>query len=220
MPRVGYTVPQQGFRPFTNPKGALAGLPGIGVRGLGLGSLGAVVPDQSVVIYQGKWQTTYTTWNPMDVVHAVESALVGDGLVVRNEAVNAPTAAKIGLANIPFSVTLTIQVNNGLGFADPNDIIADINHEVYVATGYMPLAGSITSVAAPGGGPTPTGQPSVTTAPNSLDPNCVAGMPYDVNGNPCAAAAGSVQDWGTWIQNNLWWIAAGAVAVVVVPKIL
>ena len=33
MPRVAYAVPQQGFRPKTNPLGALAGLR---LRGLGL----------------------------------------------------------------------------------------------------------------------------------------------------------------------------------------
>lgn len=50
MPRVSYMIPQQGFRPKTNPVGALAGLRGIGVRGLGLGASSAPPPtclDQS-----------------------------------------------------------------------------------------------------------------------------------------------------------------------------
>jgi hypothetical protein len=207
MPVVTHFRVQQGFRPF------IRSAPLSGLRGLG-----GIVPDQSIVIYQGRWQTPAGGMGgPMPVVRAIESALANDGLTVHNESVNAPTAASLGFNNIPFSITLTLQVTNGMGYGDPNDILSVINHEVYVATGAMPLAGSITSVQSPGGGQQPTGQPTISTAP---DPNCASGMPYDVNGDACPGPAGSPQSWGAWLQNNGWWIAAAAVGLVLVPKFL
>lgn len=182
-----------------------------------LHGMGAIVPDQSVVVYQGRWTTT-SSLGPMDVIRLVEAALASDGITVRNEQVSANTAAKLGLGSIPFSVTLTLQITNGMGFGDPNDIIADINHEVWVATGLMPLAGSITSVQAPADpSAQSTGQPSISSAP---DPNCAAGMPYGVDGSPCPAPPGTVQDWSSWFQQNAMWIGLGLGAVVLVPMIL
>jgi hypothetical protein len=234
---MGYTVYDRslyrtGFRPYrrTNTAAAASGMgstpfapehlhgyPFTPRGGSHLHGLGSIVPDQSIVIYQGRWQTTYHTWSPMDVVRAVESALPGDGLTVRNEAVSAGTAAKMGLANIPFSVTLTIQVSNGMGYGDPNDILSIINHEVYAATGYMPLAGSITSVQVPGGSIAPTGQPEISSAP---DPNCAAGMPYGVDGSACPGPPGSPQDLTTWLEGNVWWLALLAAGVFVLPRVL
>ena len=190
--------------------------PGGGWR---LHGLGAMVPDQAVVIYQGKWQTTATTFDLMNaIVHPVEDALAQDGLTVRNEKVSAPTAAQLGFGNIPFSITLTIQVNNGQGYGDPNDIIAVINHEVYVVTGRMPLAGSIVSVSAPSGGaPQGTGQPIIPEAP---DANCAAGMPYSVTGAPCPPPPGAAVDPLVWLEQHAGWIALGVGALVVLPMVM
>lgn len=63
MPRVSYMIPQQGFRPKTNPSGALAGLRGIGVRGLGSGASSSWGPDIPPPVASGEISTGSLLWN-------------------------------------------------------------------------------------------------------------------------------------------------------------
>lgn len=221
-------INRQGYRPYgrTNPFSAtmLNGVgqaqpftPGGGWRLHGLGQvrpfdpwilhgLGGMVPDQSVVIYQGKWQSTQTK-NATDVVNAVVGAIEDDGsLAVRNVSTNVGTIASIAEATWPyplyagpFNVTLTIQVQNGQGFGDPKDIISIVRHFVYEITGQFPLADSIPTVTAPAGSQMATGQPPLEDAP---PPN---GVPVD---------------FATWLENNALWIGLAIGAIAILPPIL
>jgi len=191
MPRVSYMIPQQGFRPKTNPVTALAGLRGIGVRGVGLGALGdAAVPTGSFLKYQGQWTTTQNL-SASDILQAVTSALASDGLPVVQASNDAGAQAFVfGAFGVTFNVTLVLQVT-GPGFAQGSDAGSIVNHEVYAATGVMPLSSSVV-VSSTGPGGTGTG-PVPPTAPT---------------------------DWSTWLQDNALLIGLGIAGVVLLPKLL
>jgi len=157
----------------------------------------AAIPDGAIVIYQGQWQTTYSTWGPMDVVNAVKPILAQHGLALRSESINAPTAAKLGLASIPFGITLTLQVNTGLGgFGKPDDVASVVDGAVYQAIGHMPVASAITSVQGAS-----TGQPGPATAPGS-------------------SQAPPQPTFTTWLESNAWWLALLAGGVIILPRLL
>lgn len=175
----------------------------------GMGDLGAMVPDQSIVVYQGKWQSTYTM-GATDVIAAVSAALQSDGAVtVRNASSDAGVAQStiVGMTIQPgpFNVTLQLQVTNGQGFGSPSDIASIVAHYVYQVTGSMPLTSSIPSVQAPGGGPAGTGQPG------AIDPT--TGLPYSYH------SAGA-QDWSSWLQDNFGTVALLAGALFVLPPLV
>jgi hypothetical protein len=173
----------------------------------GLGALGAMVPDGSIVIYQGKWAPTSTV-GAQDVVAAVTAQLQADGaLAVRNVAQDSswaqntpPFPLNVGT----FNVTLTLQVKNGMGFGDPNDIISIVRHYVYQVTGQFPVADSIPSVQPPAA---PDGTPSAPIA---------TGQP----GLPGAPSPTGSTDWATWFQNNLGLVAGLGFALLVVPPLI
>jgi len=163
-----------------------------------MAGLGAIVPDQSVVNYQGTWQSDLIT-SSQNILLAVTAALANDGFEVRNSQISTSGIAGYLGVEESYGVTLQLQVNNGMGFGDPNDIISIINHEVYVASGYMPLAGSIPTVQSPGAaGAVATGQPSVAGAP---------------------AIPGSL-DLTSWLEQNAMFIGIGAAALVLLPMFL
>src|SRR5271170_71832 len=165
----------------------------------GLAGLGAIVPDQSVVNYQGTWQSDLIT-SSQNILLAVTAALTQDGFAVRNSQISTSGIAGALGVEESYGVTLQLQVNNGMGFGDPNDIISIISHEVFVASGYMPLAGSIPTVQAPGAaGAVATGQPTVTGAP---------------------PLPGMATDFTSWIEQNAMMIGIGAAALVLLPMFL
>src|SRR5208282_5041938 len=103
--------------------------------GYGLHGLGNTIPDQSVVTWTGQISGT-PSLSIQDVVSAASVALQSDGLNV------------ISTSGMPFAlfdvdiqissaatVTLTLQVNNGLGYSQPQDIAAIVNHEIFAASG-------------------------------------------------------------------------------------
>jgi hypothetical protein len=158
--------------------------------GYGLYGLGDGLPTGSFIKYQGQWQTTQTQ-SAGDILQAVTSALAADGLPVVQASSDAGAKAMIlGAFGVSFNVTLVLQVA-GPGFAQPSDAGSIVNHEVYAVTGLMPLS---STVIASGTGPGGSG----------------GGTP------PPTAPA----DWGTWLQDNAFWLGLGVVAVVVLPKLL
>jgi hypothetical protein len=229
MGRVAYdrTLIRTGYRPYgmTDPFAAAQGLAGVSMHhgvfgpwrlagmgqnppftqrgGYALHGLGAMVPDQSLVTYTGKWAPTYTL-GAQDVISAVTAALAKDGLNVKNVATDAgfldTTVVGMTIQPTPFNVTLQIQIANGQGFGSPDDVISIIRHEVYVATGAMPVADSMPIVQPPGGSATGTGQP--------FGPG--AGTP----------PPGSPVDLTTWFEQNIGWLALGVGALLVLPKVL
>ncbi len=185
-PAGGYAL--EGVPRVRSPKRATSGRASQGT----LAGLGALVPDQSILNYVGTWPIPIAFSNPssQDILNAVTAALENDGLEVRN------SSATSGYLSSTFTATLQLQVNNGMGFTDPNDVISIVRHEVYVATGSFPAADSIPTMQTPGAaGPVATGQPA---GPG------VAAATY---GSP-------------WLQQNIMLVGAGAAALVVLPMIL
>jgi hypothetical protein len=226
-----HSLYRTGYRPYghTNPQAAAAGLAGIsmergvfgpwrlaglgqsppftqkggfklhglaGITGSFLGALGDIVPDQSVVTYTGTWQPSGTQ-GATDIISQASSILAGEGLAVRSVS----SSPYRFLLNNTVNVKLTIQVANGMGFGQPSDIAQVVDNAAWQITGHMPLASSISSVQAPGGSPTPTGQPEIpdTGTGSGQQP------PPDLT---------------TWLEQNALWIALGIGALVVVPKLL
>lgn len=198
-------MPVAMYRPNSYGFSALGqGKPFTPAGGYMLHGLGAIVPDQSVVNYSGTWSGTWDM-TPQDVIDAVTTALPADGLMVRSVSSSAGMVANTKVfdlagGNQTFQVSMQLQVNNGQGYGDPNDIISIINHEVYVATGAMPVGGSIPTVQAPGtAAPVATGQPAVPGAP---------------------ALPGVPTDWASWLEQNALWIGLGLAAVVLGPALV
>ena len=171
--------------------------------GTRLSGLGVMVPNQSVVNYQGKW-TPASFLGAQEVVSEVVQALSADGLTVRNVTQDSgflQNTPGVPFSLNPFNVTLQIQVNNGMGFSDPNDIISIIRHEVYTVTGEMPLADSIPTVQMPASADVPAGQVVQT-------------------GQPSQPVATPSVDVGSWLTNNLALVALGAAAVIILPQFM
>jgi hypothetical protein len=230
--RYNESLYRTGFRPYglTNPRGAtqlgaipqvdhgwggfgpweLHGYPFSAEGGWALHGLGGIVPDGSIVTYQGKWAPT-GTMGAQDVVSAVVAALQNDGaLAVRNVQQNSswlqntpPFPLDVGT----FDVTLTLQVKNGMGFGDPNDIAKIVQHYVYAITGAFPVADTIPNVQVPSGAGTPgaTGQPQLPGA---------TGQPQ------LPGAPGTPTDWSSWISNNFGTIALAVGALAILPPLL
>ena len=226
MGRVAYdhSLYRTGYRPYghTNPQAAAAGLAGVSMEhgvfgpwrlhgmgqsppfttrggfGLhGLGALGDMVPDGSIAVYTGTW-VPHGTQGATEVLGLVSSILAGEGLSVRSVS----SSPYRFLINNSVNVKLTIQVSNGMGYNQPSDIAGIVDNAAWQITGTMPLASSISSVQAPGGSPTPTGQPEV--------PNTGTG----------SAGQQPPPDLTTWLEQNALWLGLGVGALVLLPKLL
>lgn len=216
---MGYAVYNRslyrnGFRPYlaTNPAAAASGMGGTpfdpeylhGVRrqpgypftergGWRLGGLGDAAPNGSVLTYRGQWQTTNTK-SAQDILNAVIAALPGDGFSVTNVQSSAGLLANTELFGIAeggqqFTVTLQLLVN-GPGFAQAQDAGSIVDHEVYAASGVMPLSSATTTTGMGGDG--------AVLAPGQSAP----------------------VDAASWLEQNAWWIGAGLLAVLVLPRVL
>jgi hypothetical protein len=158
--------------------------------------MGSIVPNQSAVTWVGQISGT-ASMSVQDVVSAATAALQADGLTV------------VGSSGLPMAifdidiqlsssatVTLNILVNNGMGYSDPSDIAAIVNHEIFTASGFMPT-GTITTVTAPGGRAAATPGGAAATSP-----------------------AAAPTDWSAWFQQNAMWIGLGVLGLVLVPDLL
>jgi hypothetical protein len=178
--------------PFTPGGGwQLHGLGDLGDElGEDLGDLGETVPNASVVTYQGQWiVTNVATQKPADILAAVTAALVQDGLLVLRSSTDAGFWSTEVLGHA-FNVTLQLQVNNGMGYGQPSDIVSIIRHEVYAVSGAMPQSDQITVNSVPGGGASPI------------------------------ADLTALQDWSTWLQENAAWIGLTVAGLVIVPTLV
>jgi len=188
-----------GNQPFTERGGYHLGLAGL--AGEFLGALGTAALDGSVVNYNGTWQST-ATQSPQDVINAVTSILLSEGLQVTKSSSNAGMLANTKLFGVAeeqtFNVSLQIFVNTGQGgFGDANDVVGMIANAVWQVTQKMPLAGTAPTVIPPGGGaPLGTGQP------------------------PGPGSDQQTTDFATWFEQNALWIGLGIGALVLLPKVL
>ena len=226
MPSVPYdkSFYRTGFRPtHTDPRAATQMMAGIfdqqflhgfftptgGSALHGMGEMGAIVPNASVLTYQGKWPQSFNDTAPA-ILQKVINALNADGqLQVRNSSIDASFMQSYlpGITTAPYPVSLTLQVNNGMGFGDPNDVISIVRHYVYQLAGSFPVADSIPTVQIPVGqnAAGATGQPGIISTGQPGIPNAPSDEPTD---------------WGTWLQNNALLIGGIVVAAMVLPKVM
>lgn len=139
-----------------------------------------MIPNGSNVTYTGTWSAPPGEDNN-SVVQGVVGSLQTSGLISRS----APKIDAGWLSNInplggSFSVTLALQVQNGLGFGSVDDIISIIRHWVYDSTGEYPTADSISNYTNTSGSVVRTGQPDNTDKPAI---GCTSGSSSDTNGN-------------------------------------
>jgi hypothetical protein len=158
--------------------------------GYGLHGLGDIVPNGSIVQYTGTWATDIST-TPGAVLAQVVSALRSDGF---NVLASSESGGLMGeLFTGSFTATIQLQVSNGMGFSQPADIAAIVDHEAYVASGVMPSGSGASVVSLPG------------STPGALPPG--------------ALPAGAT-DWSAWFQQNASWIGLGILGIFIVPKVL
>lgn len=124
-----------------------------------------VIRDQAIIKYQGKWSATPRIPAPA-VINLVSAALSKDGITVKDSSNDAGffqsnSIPFIGASEIPFTVNLTLQVSNGMGFSSENDVISIVRHDVFASTGVFPTADSVPLIQNPNGIATSTGQPTV-----------------------------------------------------------
>lgn len=143
-----------------------------------------MIGNGAILTYKGTWTAGGLFQTVNDLVSAVTSDLLASGLAVRNSNINQSLGALIGSAGWggTFGVTLQIQVENGLGFASPDDVISIIRNAVYQETGAFPTADSIPYDQEPGQTITATGEPSGSPL-GSPSSGCIAGTNTDLSGS-------------------------------------
>jgi len=138
-----------------------------------------LIPDGAIATYVGTWPHGDFT-SADNTVSQVLSKLQTSGIAsVSNPKIDANLTTTIGG---PFSVTLQLEVENGLGFSSNDNLISIVRHWVYVVTGDYPSSDSIPYIQMPhssGGGTITTGQPGVTTPKVT---GCISGGAYDTSG--------------------------------------
>lgn len=119
------------------------------------------IPDGTLFKYQsGDWKTTYLN-APADIVRKVQ-AKISSMLMIRShtetiEGVVGNVDAYLG-APANFSVEMTVQVKNGLGYANVDDPASIIDNAVYQVVGVLPTH-TVPSFQLPGNAAQKTGQP-------------------------------------------------------------
>lgn len=122
------------------------------------------VPDGALLTYTGTWPPgTYAGF--ADYTGNVFADLANAGLPIKG--VSGGFSAINSVLGNTFTIQLTLQVQNGLGFGDVNDVISIVRGFVYQEAGAFPLADSVPYVQTPGGAQTATGQPGQTTPKNT-----------------------------------------------------
>lgn len=141
-----------------------------------------MIPNGSILTYSGTWHTTKFK-NSSDVIKGVTAGLNRAHLLVRSVQSDAPWSTKLGLGiTAPFTVTIDLQVDNGVGFGNENDVIQIVRHWVYDTTGDFPEADSIPYKQTPDTGvKTATGQPAPKIPVDSK--GCIAGTSSAVDGS-------------------------------------
>ena len=143
-------------------------------------------PVGTILTYNGQWATWSLTSSPDSIVSDVSADLATAGLPVRSYKVNqslAQAASEIGL-RVAFSVTLQLQVENGLGFVDDDSVIQQVRDSVNSVTGRYPTADSLPYKQTPlDSTPSPTGQPATQTAGVGSGGGCISGSGQDTSGS-------------------------------------
>src|SRR5208282_3780565 len=118
----------------------------------GLHGLGDTVPNGAVVQYQGQWATTVDT-TPDGQLAAVVAALQADGFHIVSSSETGGFWSELLFGGNGFTATITLQVANGMGFAQPSDIAAIVDHEAFTASGIMPSGSAASVISLPNSTP-------------------------------------------------------------------
>ena len=139
------------------------------------------IPNGSIVKYVGHWpHTELVGFGSADqTVADVGTALVSNfQLYIKSSSTSGGLLASV--TGSGFDVSLELQVENGLGYGSPDDIISVIRSAVYRVLGDYPASDSIPSVQVPGAAAASTGQPGTQATAQS---GCTAGSSSDLQGN-------------------------------------
>lgn len=145
-----------------------------------------MVQNGAILTYVGTWYAGGVFQTVNDLVSAISQDILIQGLAVRSSSVNQSFGQLIGSAGWGggFSVTMQVQVENGLGYASTDDVISIIRGAVYQESGAYPTGDSIPYDQEPGQATTTTGQPTGTLSLSSPgQQGCIAGTSNDLTGN-------------------------------------
>jgi len=144
-----------------------------------------MIGNGTILSYVGTWVTGPYVQTVNGLVSSVSSDLASVGLAVKNSNVDQSLGnifANLGVGG-QIKVSLTLQVENGLGYGSVDDVISIIRGFVYQESGQMPLADSIPYQQDAGGAQVATGQPDTTTPLGSSSGGCIAGTSNDLSGS-------------------------------------
>lgn len=142
-----------------------------------------MVQNGDILTYAGQWSTGGIFQTVSDLLQTVVKDLNNSGLAVRHSQVNQSVGQVIGAAGWGgnFAVQIDLQVENGLGYAQPDDVRSIVDGYV-VQEGGTVTGSSIPYVqSASGGGPVPTGQPGADQTTKQA--GCIAGTSNDLTGS-------------------------------------
>ena len=140
-----------------------------------------MIPSGSIVTYTGHWphNELFGFSSADKTVSDVAAELIQKfQLYVKSQAISGGLLSSV--TGTGFDVTLQLQVNNGLGYSSPDDIISSIRSAVNDVLGDYPTSDSIPYVQVPGGSQQGTGQPGSSTPATS---GCIAGSSNDTTGS-------------------------------------
>lgn len=138
-----------------------------------------MIPNGANLTYNGTWHTTFFKTSAQ-VIRDVSAGLNKNSLPVRSYTSDATWSTDLGPGE--FNVTLHLQVENGLGFDKPEDIIALVRHWVFDVTGDFPTSESLPyAQQSLGGSELPTGQPA-PPKPAAAAGACIAGTSSSLDG--------------------------------------
>jgi len=234
MPTVHYILPEQGWRPYTNPR-PLSGLHG---RLGGLGRLGDSNTFSGCVQAYDSQSNPVACGDPSAAVwvdangNAVPAGTgTGTGAAAQPTA-GAPTGSYLTYKGT-WAVTLTQSADTIISkvraaLAESGLQVTNVNAQVGVAAsaGLTSFAVSLQLLVTGSGFAQPSDAGSIVDhAYYSVTGKMPVSSSTVVQSLPSGAGAGAApppagQDWSTWLQDNALWIGLGIVGVVVLPKLL
>jgi hypothetical protein len=140
-----------------------------------------MIPNGAVITYTGTW-VRETLRSADSTVGDVSPHLTEAGIALRGSPrVDASLFSSLPFSGGQFQVTFQAQVENGLGFDKPEDLLSIIDNIVFQETGNKVVSSSLPYTQVGGGAPTPTGQPGVDVSGGT--PKCLAGSSTDTSGS-------------------------------------
>jgi hypothetical protein len=235
MPRVGYALPMQGFRPRTNPSGALGryGLRGLGDSNTFSGCVSAVdgqgnpvsCSDPNAAVWFDANMNAVTPGTQAPPSAIVTGSVLNYGATVDSHWWTSQASVISGISGIlassginltqqatgtasgsgNFVLTLQLQIS-GAGFARDQDVKSIVDHAIYVQTGHLPLNSAIELVS------TPSFATGAIPMSAQIGTGAGAGSGAPGSSQPTTFTA--------WLEQNAMWLGIGVLAVAVLPTLV